>query len=76
MLIFIAGCISILMGIVHSILGEVLIFKNWRSGTIVPVVKTPEIKARHARIIWASWHVLTLFGCAIGIVLIWISNHR
>lgn len=75
--IFIAGILCFLLGIIHSILGEFLIFKNKRNkGSLVPSKKSPVLKERHLRIIWATWHLASLFGWCIGAVLIHISLNQ
>ncbi len=63
MLLTIAGYLAIALGVVHSVLGERLIFSRWRK-------TEPDIPRQHRGIIWASWHALTLFGAVIGIILI------
>jgi hypothetical protein len=69
-----AGVLSFVIGVVHSVLGEVLIFSHLRAGnSIVPTVGTPLLKERHVRIIWASWHAVTVFGCAFGAILLHLA---
>lgn len=63
MLLVIAGYLAIALGLVHSILGERLIFSRWRK-------TAPDMPRQHRGIVWASWHALTLFGAVIGIILI------
>ena len=63
MLLAVAGYLAIALGIIHSILGEWLIFSRWRKAA-------PDIPRQHRGIIWASWHELMLFGAVIGIILI------
>ena len=29
----------------------------------------------HVRILWASWHVLTVFGWGIASILLWLAFH-
>ena len=66
-----AGVLSILLGVVHSILGEVLVFKKLRNKHNNSwVTDISELPVRSIRIIWASWHVVTLFGIAIGVILL------
>jgi di/tricarboxylate transporter len=73
----IAGILCILLGIVHSILGESLIFKNQRNkGSLVPTKISGELKERHLRIIWATWHLATIFGSCIGAILINIAHEQ
>lgn len=72
--ILIAGILCFLLGMVHSILGEYLIFKNKREKReLVPSKESPELKERHLRILWATWHLTSLFGWCIGVILINIS---
>ncbi|WP_103069811.1 hypothetical protein [Aquimarina sediminis] len=71
---FTAGILCILLGIVHSILGEYLIFKNKRNkGKLVPSKKSEGLRERHLRILWATWHLSSVFGWSIGAILIKIS---
>ncbi|MFL0352635.1 hypothetical protein [Xanthomarina sp. GH4-25] len=71
---FIAGILCFLLGIAHSILGEYLIFKNIRNKEkLVPTKETIELKERHVRILWATWHLATVFGWCLGAILIKIS---
>ena len=70
----IAGCLCFLLGIVHSTLGEVLIFKNKRTkGSLVPSIGSIDLKERYIRIIWATWHLASIFGWCLGAILIKIS---
>ena len=70
----IAGILCFILGLVHSILGEVLIFKGKRNnGSIIPSKNSTELKERHLRIIWATWHLASIFGWCIGIILVKIS---
>ncbi len=71
---FIAGILCFLLGIAHSILGEALIFKNIRNKEkLVPSKETIELRERHVRILWATWHLATVFGWCLGAILIKIS---
>ena len=68
--LFIAGSLAILVGLVHSILGEVLIFRRLRNDKIVPTSPAPPLQERHVRILWASWHMVSIFGWAFGAILL------
>lgn len=75
--LFIAGILCFLLGIVHSILGEYLIFRNKREkGSLVPSKESPELKERYLRILWATWHLASIFGWCIGAILIKISQEQ
>jgi hypothetical protein len=74
MYLCIAGTLCFFLGIVHSILGEYLIFNSKRNkGSLVPSKKSTELKERHLRIIWATWHLTSIFGWCLGAILIKIS---
>ena len=69
-----AAALAVLVGLVHSVLGEHLIFRRMRQGGLVPTNGGRVIGERHVRIIWASWHVLTVFGWCVAAVLVWLSE--
>lgn len=68
-----SGFLSITVGIVHSILGEFLIFKNLRNGSLVPSVPAEPLKERHIHILWATWHLASVFGFAVGAMLVQLA---
>jgi hypothetical protein len=69
-----AGLLCFILGILHSVLGEILIFKTKKTGkNIIPTIVTSYLKERHLRIIWASWHLVSFFGWCIGGLLIKIA---
>jgi len=64
-----AAGLAIFTGVAHSVLGELLIFRHLRKGTLVPDQDAPPLKGRHIRILWATWHLATVFGLAMAVVL-------
>lgn len=68
-----AGVLVLVVGLVHSVLGEVLIFRRLRTHGVLPSHGGNVIGAAHVRIIWASWHIVTVLGWLIGAVLLWLS---
>jgi len=67
----IAGLLCIILGLIHSILGEYLIFHPKRKPrTLVPTQVESDVQEKHLRIIWATWHLASLFGFCIGALLI------
>lgn len=73
--IWVAGLLCFILGLVHSILGEVFIFKNLRkSKKIIPPITKSKLKERHIRIIWATWHLTSLFGWCIGAILLEVAT--
>lgn len=71
--LFAAGCLTIIVGLIHSVLGEILIFRRMRSGGLIPTEGSPILRERHVRILWASWHVVTVFGWGFGALLLRLS---
>lgn len=70
----IAGVLCFILGLVHSFLGEYLIFKSKRNkGSIVPSKRSTGLEERHLRILWATWHLASVFGWCIGAILIKLS---
>ncbi|WP_374673857.1 hypothetical protein [Ideonella sp.] len=65
-----AAVIAVLTGVVHSVLGEWLIFRHLRDGGLVPRRGAPPLRERHVRILWATWHLATVFGWAFARVLL------
>ncbi len=72
--LLIAGILCFFLGVAHSFLGEYLIFKHKRNkGSLVPSKGSAALKERHLRILWATWHLASVFGWCIGAILIKIS---
>jgi hypothetical protein len=64
-----AAILTIIVALTHSILGEVLIFSRLRAGSIIPMQGGSLLRERHVRILWASWHVVSIFGFAIAAII-------
>lgn len=71
--LLLAGALVLLIGLVHSVLGEVLIFRRMRRGGLIPTMGEPLLRERHVRILWASWHLPSILGWAFGVLLISIA---
>ena len=69
-----AGILAVIVGLVHSVLGEILIFRQLRASGVVPDRSAPPLQTRHIRIIWASWHAVTLFGWSLAGVLLAVAS--
>jgi hypothetical protein len=63
------GILAFIVGLVHSVLGEVLIFRRLRSRGIIPTHGGELLRERHIRILWASWHILTVLGWCVATIL-------
>ena len=71
---FAAGVLALIVGAAHSVLGEILIFRHLRSRGLVPAMGAPPLRERHIRILWASWHLATVFGWASGVLLLQLAS--
>ena len=68
-LFFAAGSLALITGIVHSVLGEILIFRHLRNGGLVPAMAAHPLRERNIRILWATWHLGSVFGWAFAGIL-------
>jgi hypothetical protein len=57
-----AALLAAVTGIVHSLLGEWLIFRHLRQASLVPSLPAPPLQSRNVRILWATWHLASVFG--------------
>lgn len=72
--LFLAGLLAIVVGVIHSVLGEIMIFKRMRVSGIIPTDGRPLLRESHVRILWATWHIVTLFGFGIAAILFHMSS--
>jgi hypothetical protein len=68
-----AAVLAFAVGIVHSVLGERLIFQRMRAAGVIPTNGGQVLREPHVRILWASWHVLTAMGWCVAVVLLWLA---
>ena len=61
-----AAVLTFFVGFIHSVLGEVMVFSRLRKGHWVPNNGGNFLHHGHVRILWASWHVLTVLGWLVG----------
>lgn len=71
-----ASVLAILVGLVHSILGEKLIFKRLRQGRLIPTNGGNILHERHIRILWASWHGFAIFGWCLAALLFYFAQAK
>lgn len=69
-----AAVLAWAVGVAHSILGERLIFSRLRQGRLVPTDGGTLLQERHVRILWASWHLPTLFGWVLAAALLRLAS--
>ena len=58
-----------LVGAAHSVLGEILVFRSLRLRGVVPTGGQPVLREQHVRILWGSWHLVTVLGWALSALL-------
>ena len=63
-----AGVLCFLLGAVHSILGERMIFQSLR------MQKEHSVLKKYRGILWATWHLVTLFGACLGLYLLELTG--
>jgi hypothetical protein len=68
-----AAALTIVIGLVHSVLGERLVFSRLRQGTLVPTQGGTLLRGHHVRILWATWHVVTVLGWGVAAVLLLLA---
>ncbi|WP_426452126.1 hypothetical protein ACP26L_08725 [Paenibacillus sp. S-38] len=72
---FLSAAVLILaVGLIHSVLGEFLIFRRMRRSGLVPTDGGNLLKESNVRILWASWHVLTVLGWGMAWLLLWLAR--
>lgn len=69
-----AGSLLLVIGLVHSALGEILIFNRLRTEGWIPTDGGSALRERQVRILWANWHLVTVLGGLIGVALIWLAR--
>jgi hypothetical protein len=67
MLLAAAG-LTVAIAMVHSVLGERRIFRRLRGGG------APRLSAFQVGILWASWHLVSLFGLALAAALFCLAS--
>jgi len=68
-----AGMLTFAIGLVHSLLGERLIFRRLRLDEFIPTQGGQLLREPHVRILWASWHLVTVMGWCIAVLLFWMT---
>ncbi len=68
-----AAATATVVSLVHTVMGERLIFTRLRWAGVVPTNGGNVLEAWHVRILWATWHVLTVFGLCMATVLLKLS---
>lgn len=69
-----AAVLTLVIGVVHSVLGEQRIFGHLRRCGLVPTEGAPVLREFQVRILWACWHLLSLLGFGLAGVLWWLAQ--
>lgn len=69
-----AAILAVVVGLAHTVLGEILIFRRLRERRVIPTIGGTRLEERHVRILWASWHTLTVFGWGMAGLLFWLAR--
>ena len=70
-----AAMLSSLVGLVHSVMGERRIFRHLRRARhVVPTEGGALLREFQVRILWASWHLVTLLSWVLAAVMIWLAQ--
>ena len=64
-----ASVLTFAVGLIHPMLGGVMVFSRLRKGSWVPPPGGNVLHQRHIRILWASWHVMTVLGWLVAAAL-------
>ena len=67
--LLLAGLASLLLGIGHSLMGERMIFRGLGE-RLARIEGRPALSEQQVRVLRASWHLVTLFGCGLGLLLL------
>lgn len=65
-----AAALLVLIGLIHTVLGEILIFRRLRTRGVVPTNGGDILKERNVRILWATWHLVTVLGFLVAVVIV------
>jgi hypothetical protein len=64
-----ASLLLAIVALVHTVLGEVLIFRRLRKAGLVPTEGGSALRERQVRILWATWHAVSVLGWAMSAML-------
>lgn len=73
---FTAAVLVFLVGLIHSVMGERMIFRRMRRGGLIPTNGAKLIGEGRVRILWASWHIVTVFGWCFAAILLWLAQTK
>lgn len=69
----IAGVVAIVVAVFHSVLGERWVFRRLRQAGAIPTNGGNVLREPHVRILWASWHIVSVLGLALAACLFYLA---
>ena len=70
-----AAGLSVLIALAHSVIGEWRIFRHLRrAGQVVPTEGGKLLREFQVRILWGTWHMLSVMGLGLAAVLVWLAE--
>lgn len=73
--LMVAAGLSCVIGLVHSVMGEQRIFRHLRrDGRMVPTEGGALLREFQVRILWATWHLVSLLIWVLAAVLVWLAQ--
>jgi hypothetical protein len=66
----VAAFLAVAVAATHSILGERWVFRRMRQQGFIPTNGGNVLREPHVRILWASWHLLSVLGLALATCLV------
>jgi hypothetical protein len=69
-----ASILTALIGLAHSVIGEIMIFKALRRDTWIPTQGGSALREFQVRIVWATWHVVSVLAWALAAILLHMSG--
>lgn len=69
-----AAVVVALTGLVHAVGGEWMIFRALRRHGVVPDGGAPVLRGFQTRILWASWHLVSLLAWGLAALLLWVAQ--
>jgi len=72
--IAIAGCIAIILSLAHSILGERMVLRRLMAWDGRGSDGSKQLSEQQRRVLWASWHLVTVFGLGFAATLLRASG--
>ena len=68
-----AAVLGFIVALIHSVMGEKLIFQRMRAGGFIPTNGGALLREPHVRILWATWHIPTAMCWCLAAALLWLA---